>query len=107
MNKEEINEQIEKALAKKAVGYNLDEVVEEYAVDEEGGVKLVKKKITKKYIPPDLSSAKVLLDKYRGVDISQMSDEELLKEKQRLLKELKELDENGDWKMSKENQMWF
>lgn len=96
MKKNKLDVEIEKALAKKAMGYNLDEVVEEYAVDEKGAEKLIKKKVTKKFVPPDLSSAKVLLEKFKGNDISTMSKEELLKERQRLLKELKEFEEDED-----------
>lgn len=87
---------LKKALAKKAMGYNLDEVVEEYTIDEGGKEKLIKKKVTKKYVPPDLSSAKVLLEKFQGNEISTMSKEELLKERQRLLKQLKEFEEDED-----------
>ena len=39
---------IQKALLKKALGYNCDEVVEEYVVDDDGNEILTKKKITKK-----------------------------------------------------------
>lgn len=72
------------------------EVVEEYTIDEGGKEKLIKKKVTKKYVPPDLSSAKVLLEKFQGNEISTMSKEELLKERQRLLKQLKEFEEDED-----------
>ncbi len=96
MKKNKLDVEIEKALAKKAMGYNLDEVVEEYTIDEGGKEKLIKKKVTKKYVPPDLSSAKVLLEKFQGNEISTMSKEELLKERQRLLKQLKEFEEDED-----------
>lgn len=96
MKKNKLDVEIEKALAKKAMGYNLDEVVEEYTIDEGGKEKLIKKKVTKKYVPPDLSSAKVLLEKFQGNEISTMSKEELLKQRQRLLKQLKEFEEDED-----------
>ncbi len=96
MKKNKLDVEIEKALAKKAMGYNLDEVVEEYTVDEAGEEKLIKKKVTKKFVPPDLSSAKVLLEKYKGNEISTMTKEELLRERQRLLKQLKEFEEDED-----------
>ena len=39
---------IKKALLKKALGYIADDVVEEYLLDEDGNIKLSKKKVTKK-----------------------------------------------------------
>ncbi|MGN1162622.1 MAG: hypothetical protein ACI4T2_01690 [Christensenellales bacterium] len=86
---------VEKALYKSAVGYSQNEVVEEYSPQEDGSMKLSKKKVTKKIISPDISAAKVLLEHYsksEGQMLENMSDEELEKEKQRLLKQLKESD---------------
>ncbi len=75
---------------KVALGYSLEEVTEEYGV-ENGELKLVKRKETKKDVPPDLKAVKLLLD---GKDYTALSDEELEAEKQKLLKQLKE--ENGE-----------
>lgn len=86
-------EKIEKALLKKAIGFEHNEVIEEYAVGEEGEVKLVKKKVTKKISPPDIPAIKLLLDSLnKDIPISQMSDEELNNEKHRLLQELSNLE---------------
>ena len=73
-----------------ALGYSLEEVTEEYGV-EDGELRLVKRKETKKDVPPDLKAVKLLMDEK---DYSVLSDEELEAEKQRLLKRLKE--ENGE-----------
>lgn len=84
---------IKKALLKKALGYDADEVVEEYVLDEDGNTKLSKKKITRKHYSPDISAMKVLFEKYiktYGEEVAQMTDDELLQEKERLLKLLKE-----------------
>lgn len=83
---------LEDALLKKALGYDSDEIIEEYAVDEEGNYKLIKKKITKKYISPDITSAKLLLEKMEleNNSFENMSDEQLLARKKELLKLLKE-----------------
>ena len=89
MNEED---KIKKALLKKALGYNADEVVEEYAIDN-GEPVLLKKKVTKKHYSPDINAVKVLLAKYYKTyeeKISLMSDEELFEEEARLLKLLKE-----------------
>jgi len=96
MNDEEIKE----ALKKKALGYDIDEVVEEYASNEEGKSILVKRKITKKHNPPDINALKFLLEQEHFDDeISKMTDKELESEKLRLLQLLKEKEkeknENG------------
>ena len=85
-------EQIKKALLRKALGYDADEVVEEYVLSEEGEERLLKKKVTKKHICPDITAMKVYFEKYlpAEVDVSRMSEAELLEEKARLLKILKE-----------------
>lgn len=89
-------EKIKKALLKKALGYQTNEVVEEYVLDEEGNAKLSKKKVTRKHISPDISAMRVLLERYHSDladEIRNMSDEELLAERSRLLKMLKEEDD--------------
>ena len=77
---------IKEAIMKVALGYSLEEVTEEYGV-ENGQLKLVKRKETKKDIPPDLKAVKLLME---DKDYSVLSDEELEAEKQKLLKKLKE-----------------
>ncbi|MBQ3234796.1 MAG: hypothetical protein IJA97_01385 [Clostridia bacterium] len=77
---------LKKALKKRALGYDSTEVTEEYQDDGEGGVKLVKRKVVKKNVPPDVSAAKLLIElNGETSDIEKLSDEELEKEKQRLL----------------------
>ncbi len=82
--------EIREAILKVALGYSLEEVTEEYGV-ENGELKLVKRKETKKDIPPDLKAVRLLLE---DKDYSALSDEELEKEKQNLIKRFKE--ENGE-----------
>lgn len=78
---------VEKMLLKKAMGYKVKENVDEYAsVGEE--MKLVKRRITTKYVSPDLAAAKTLLElngKEEQNDLSYLSDEQLLRERTRLL----------------------
>lgn len=45
----------------RALGYDADEVVEEYGFSE-GEAVLVKRKVTRKRVPPDIQAAKMLLD---------------------------------------------
>ena len=79
--------EIEKALKKVALGFSTEEVTEEYGV-EDGEVKLLKRRETRKEIPPDLKAVKLLLEE--SLNVAEMTDEELEKEKIRLLKLLKE-----------------
>ena len=84
---------LENALIKKALGYDATEVVEEYSSDSEGEIRLLKKKITTKNVPPDMSALKFLLDENQK-DLTQMTDDELFEEKLRLLNILKEIQNN-------------
>ena len=79
-------EVIQKAIMKVALGYCVEEVTEEYGV-EDGELKLLKRKETKKDVPPDLKAVKLLMDEK---DWSLLTDEELEAEKKRLLAQLKE-----------------
>ena len=81
------DEGIKKALLKCAVGFDTSEIVEEYTVDE-GELKLVKRKVTKRDVPPDIKAVKMLLD--GEASASQMSDEELEERREKLIAMLKE-----------------
>lgn len=81
------DEGIKKALLKCAVGFDTSEIVEEYTVDE-GELKLIKRKVTKRDVPPDIKAVKMLLD--GEADASQMSDEELEERREKLIAMLKE-----------------
>ena len=65
--------------------------------EETGKMKVVKQKINEKCLPPNVDLLKIiyphLIDKKTNYD--ELSDEELEKEKQRLLKELKEKENVG------------
>ena len=83
-----INEKkMKKALIKRALGYDAEEVIEEY-VKGEDGVVLAKKKVTIKNVPPDVSALKALLELNEKNDITSMTEEQRVLEKQRLLDEL-------------------
>ncbi len=73
------------ALIKKALGYDATEIIEEYVGGEEGEIRLSKKKVTKKEVPPDVTALKILLETEEK-PISELSDDELEQEKTRLLK---------------------
>ena len=87
---------MKKALYKKALGYDSSEVVEEYGTNEDGDLTLTKKKVTKKYVGPDVTSLKLLLTYFSSndnSDIKKMTDRELMEEKLKLL-ELLEMEED-------------
>ena len=87
MKEKDFKSSVEKMLLKKAMGYKVKENVDEYAsVGEE--MKLVKRRITTKYVSPDLAAAKTLLElngREEQNDLSYLSDEQLLRERTGLL----------------------
>ena len=78
------------ALKKCAVGLETNEVVEEFDA-KDGELRLVKRKVTKRDIPPDIKAVKMLIDE-GGMD--GLSVEELEEEKRNLLKLLNKEEEN-------------
>lgn len=90
-----MDEQIVKALLKKAIGYTYDEVQEEYTITETGDSILTKKKIVKKYCPPDSTALKTYIELTPQKSVEDMTDEELATEKARLLQELKDSEQQN------------
>ena len=86
------NRDFKDALVKKALGYDVKEIIEEYAGGQDGEVKLVKKKVTIKNVPPDVAALKILLDETND-SLETLSDEQLVEEKARLLNLLNEYDQ--------------
>ena len=99
MEREKIYEKVQKALIKRALGYDTSETVEEYTSDGTD-MTIVRKKVTTKNVPPDISAAKLLLENINEGDevLQGMSDEQLEAEKQRLLTMLKEMYNNENSK---------
>lgn len=97
MEKEfEYNKKLNKALVKRALGYLNKEVTEEFCKEDEGKMVLTKRKVTKKNVPPDISAVKVLLEIYgenKDLVFANMTDEELLIERDKLIEKLKNVDE--------------
>ena len=84
---------VKKALVRCAVGFDTSEVVEEYTMAD-GELKLVKRKVTRRDVPPDLKAVKMLLD--GEADIGGMSDEELEERRKKLLAMLENNAEKKD-----------
>lgn len=79
-------ERARKAMKKLALGYDLLEVTEEYVVDNETKVvELQKKKVVTKQMPPDIEAYRML---YGQTLYDNLTDEELEREKERLLRQL-------------------
>ena len=82
------NDEIKNALLKRALGYDSTEITEEYAEDSSGQVRMLKRKVVSKNVPPDVSAVKLLceLDSDNYKNLKDMTDDELEREKLRLLK---------------------
>ena len=78
-----MNDEVLEVLKKKAKGYRTRETVEEYTV-QDGEEVLNKKKVTVKDVPPDMTALKAYAE-MSGKSVESMSDEELEREKERLL----------------------
>lgn len=98
-NKIRSEEEYYRALIKKAMGYDAKEIVEEYSPADDGEIKLCKKKVTVKNVPPDVSALKILMEK-ENVPLTSYTDEELEREKARLLKMLSVAEKNKKEKKS-------
>ena len=90
--KTESNSDFKEALIKKALGYDVKEIIEEYVEGDNGEIKLTKKKVTIKNVPPDVTAIKYLLDD-SDISLDKLTDEELEEEKNRLLSLIRYEDE--------------
>ena len=77
-------------LLKKAKGYSYKEVQEEYSVKEDGEIALTKRKATEKYCPPDSGALKAYIELNGERKVEDFTDEELERERDRLLAALKD-----------------
>jgi len=89
---------VKSTLEKRAQGFVLEEITEEFCGEENGDIRLVKRKVTKKEVAPDINALKVLIEMQSPNDnkYHNMTDEELKLERDRLIKLLKEEDEHED-----------
>ena len=85
-----MDEGVKDAMLRRALGFEADEVVEEYAF-QEGEAVLLKRKVTNKTVPPDVAAAKMLSEEEKP--LSALSPEALQAEKKRLLAMLREGEE--------------
>lgn len=93
MSSNSSSEDILSALKQRALGYQSNEVIEEYTLDEHENERLVKKKVTRKNVPPDISAAKVLLEfenQSLNDDLTKLTNEELDEKINEIISKLKE-----------------
>lgn len=95
------DENFKDVLLKKAIGYKVEECVCEYGIVEDE-CRLIKKKVSEKYYPPDLNALQLLLQE-SVTSFDGMTDEELEQEKQKLIKKLLEGEKNGIERNQSEN----
>ena len=69
-------------------------MTEEYVGEDGGGVKMVKRKVVSKNVPPDVSAVKLLVELSNETDVKNLTDEELEMEKIRLIKLLENQNES-------------
>ena len=82
---------LKNTLLKKAKGFVVEEVVEEFSVDDNGKMILNKKKVTTKEVAPDSNAIKYLLEleSLNSNKFAHMTDEQLNQEKIKLLNLIK------------------
>lgn len=90
------------ALKKRALGCKVVESVEEYGMVD-GTLSLVKQKVTKKDVPPDITAMKMLMDIEGESEPENLDDEQLEQEKMRLIALLKNNDENNSERTAVDN----
>ncbi len=78
---------IDSILMKKATGYFVEEKVEEFDRENE----VTKRKVSKKYIPPDTTAIKAVIERSAENPLAGYTDEQLGELKHRLLKELEKI----------------
>ena len=83
--KRDVKELLIKILLKKAKGYLAKEKTDEYVVAD-GEKKLVRSKVVTKRSPPDVAACKALLElNVADLSVADMTDEELERERRRLI----------------------
>lgn len=78
---------IDSILMKKATGYFVEEKVEEFDRENE----VTKRKVSKKYIPPDTTAIKAVIERTAENPLAGYTDEQLEQLKHRLLTELEKI----------------
>ena len=76
-------------MKRRATGYDFTEVTEEYGENKDGELKVLKKKVVTKNLPPGVSALKLLIDiEGEEDDVLKMTTEELIAEKEKNLRRI-------------------
>ncbi|MBQ2723405.1 MAG: hypothetical protein IJF72_01990 [Clostridia bacterium] len=100
-----IQELVTKILVKKAKGYQVKEKVDEFVADDEGNLKLTKRKVTTKHLPSDLGALKILVEQQTVQSVEDLSDESLQQEKLRLLSLLQKYNDQQEDQNDNQNNL--
>lgn len=84
---------LENALYDRAVGFVQEDVSEEFGMVD-NSLKLIKRKTSKKYYPPEIRAIELMLEKGQANDLKGMSIEELEKERDKLKMLLEKAERN-------------
>lgn len=79
-------------------GMVIKEITKEFVANEQGDLVLTKKKVNEKMMPPNIDVIKMIYSSTKDNSnvYKDMTDEELMQEKLRLLEELKKEEINGN-----------
>jgi len=83
--KKEKQDPIIAALKLRATGFDAEDIVEEYVYDKDGNERLSKIKKSYYKVVPDMTAIKILLDLEKGDGELDLTEEELVRERERLL----------------------
>lgn len=89
-----MEEKVLESLKRRAKGYTVKEVVEEFVLGDDGDWQPVKRKVNKRDVPADVAAQRLYYE-ISGEDRG-LTAEEVKREKKRLLKLLAECDEDLD-----------
>lgn len=84
---------VEKWLRKKAKGFHYRETVEEFQ-DDGGELRLVRKKVSTKYMPPDVAAIRAIGEAERT--LAECSDDELERMRDELIAKRRQYESNDD-----------
>lgn len=95
--REDFHKELEDSMYKRALGFYVDEYVEEYRYDEHGNETLVYKKKNRKFIPPS-ETMQIFLSKHdiRGKWLDEKTDADKEEQKQRIEKLRKECEKSEE-----------
>lgn len=94
MGCENKKKKLEQALYERAIGFTQEDVSEEFGMVD-NSLKLIKRKTSKKYYPPEIRAIEMMMENFSpDDDLKNKNLDELLKERERLIKMLDKAEKN-------------